>query len=281
MNKRIYTILAMLAIISFSAACSSAQPTNSPSGTNTAETSSAVTSTAEMNTSVTPSAFTGTVADLIALVNQYVNSGDITGNAENGLLAKLDTIQQKILNGQGAAAANEFGAFINEVQAQQGKKISTTAANAMITAAQQIIANTLTTIPVTGVTATVVPATVAASIASSTPGSGMPVTPMGNKAVHEAAWDLVANDVAKSVGFTTFSYDLYRLPANSAWLDTLAYYDAQAAAAGWGTMHSQASDIPSGHFAVWKLVTNGVANYLVVVQLDTLQGSYTLNIYGK
>lgn len=269
MIKRISTIIAMLAIINFSTACSSAQPANFPSGTNIAETSSAI----------TPPAFNGTVADLIALVNQYVNSGDITGNAESGLLAKLDTIQQKILNGQGAAAANEFGAFINEVQAQQGKKISTTAANAMITAAQQIIANTLTTIPVTGVTATVVPATVAASIASSTPGSV--VTPMGNKAVHEAAWDLVANDVAQSVGFTAFTYDLYKLPANSAWLDTLAYYDAQAAAAGWGTTHSQASDIPSGHFAVWKLITNGASDYFVVVQMDTPQGSYTLNIYGK
>jgi hypothetical protein len=94
------------------------------------------------------------VDQLIAMVNDYVTKGEITGNAENGLLAKLDTIKQKVMDGQNTPAANEMGAFVNQVQAQQGKKISDAAATALIAKADEITAGLLAVVPVTGVTET-------------------------------------------------------------------------------------------------------------------------------
>ncbi len=281
MIKKIYLFLGMMVIISLITSCNSVLTDNIPAGgINTLESSILATTTA-----VTSSDSTGNIDDLIALVNQYVNSDDIQGNAENGLLAKLDSIKQKIMNGQSDAAANELGAFINQVQAQQGKKISDKAANALIVLVQQTTAEILSGISVTFATATASSAQPTSSITQpSTPFTPVTVTtptPMGDKVEHEAQWDSIASSVAGLVGFNTFTYDLYKLPAKSAWQDTLAYYDAQAASAGWGSIHNQTGEIPGGNFAVWNIVNGGTTSYFVVVQVDSPQGSYTLNIMGE
>ena len=217
------------------------------------------------------------------MINQYVASGDITGNAEKGLLAKLDAIKQKILNGQFEAAANQFGALINEVQAQQGKKISAKAATTLIALVQQASAEIQSAVPAIAGTATSVIATLVSPTTPLATSASMPAAPMprGDKLQHQTQWDTIANSVAKLVGFTTFSYDLYKLPANTTWADTLAYYDTQAAAAGWGATHTQVGEIPDGHFAIWKMITGGTTSNFVVAQMDTTEGSFTLNLLGQ
>jgi len=281
MIKKIYFFLGMMVIISLITSCNSGLTDNiPPGGINTLESSILGTATA-----VKSSDSTGNIDDLIALVNQYVDSGDINGNAENGLLAKLDSIKQKLMNGQNDAAANELGAFINQVQAQQGKKISDKAANALIALVQQTTAEILSGISVAFATATASTAKPTSSTEQpSTPFTPVTVTtptPMGDKVQHQTQWDSIASSVAGLVGFSTFSYDLYKLPANSAWQDTLAYYDAQAAAAGWGATHNQTGEIPGGNFAVWNIVNGGTTSYFVVVQVDSPEGSFTLNMFGE
>jgi hypothetical protein len=226
MIKKIYLFLGMMVIISLITSCNSVLSDSiPPGGINTLESSISAKTTA-----VTSSDSTGNIDDLIALVNQYVDSGDIQGNAENGLLAKLDSIKQKIMNGQSDAAANELGAFINQVQAQQGKKISDKAANALIVLVEQITAEILSGISVTLATATASTAKPTSSITQPstkfTPVTVTTPTPMGDKVENQAQWDAIASNVAGLVGFSTFNYDLM-ISAKTAWTDTLAYYDAK------------------------------------------------------
>jgi hypothetical protein len=95
-------------------------------------------------------------------------------------------------------------------------------------------------------------------------------------------WDAIALQIVQSVGFSTFNYDLYKLPANTAWEDTLAYYKTQAAAAGWGDAPSQTNEMAGGHYAVWSVTnSDGTTNYYVVAQMNTSDGAYTLNIFGS
>ena len=263
--KKITTLSIMLMLTIFMAACGSVNTATekTPSGTGTA-----------MGTGTTghTTSPTGNVDELIAMVNDFVTSGEITGQAENGLLAKLTTIQQKVLNGQTEAAANEMGAFVNEVQAQLGKKISEPAATALIAKAQEVAAEIMAGIPVTG--GTVVPT--ASTVDTSKP------APLGNQLEHQMQWDLIAQQVVQSVGLNTFDYDLYQLPANSAWDDTLAYYQTEAAAAGWGDAPSQTNEMAGGHYAVWTMTgSDGTTNYFIVAQVDTPEGIYTLNITGN
>ena len=271
MMKKITILLTMLMLTIFMAACA---PTIQ-SGTHTPE----AVGTIETST-VGPSTTTGNVDELIAMVNNFVTSGDITGQAENGLLAKLKTIQQKVMNGQLDAAANEMGAFVNEVQAQLGKKISETAANALIAKAQAVAAELMAGVPVTGGEGTAVPVTPQPT-ASTTTSMSKP-TPMGDQLEHQAQWDAIALQVVQSVGFSTFSYDLFQLPANTTWEDTLAYYKTQAAAAGWGDAPSQTNEMAGGHYAVWSVTgSDGTTNYFIVAQVDTPNGTFTLNIMGS
>ena len=272
--KKITNLSVMLMLTIFIAACGSV-----PAGT---DTTPSVTATAM--TSETPSGMgtgtpgntspTGNVDELIAMVNDYVTSGEITGQAENGLLAKLTTIQQKVMNGQTEAAANEIGAFVNEVQAQLGKKIAEPAATALIAKAQQVAVEIMAGVPVTAGQGTVVPT--ASTLDISRP------APLGDQLEHQAQWDLIAQQVVQSVGLNTFDYDLYQLPANSAWDDTLAYYTTEAAAAGWGDAPSQTNEMASGHYAVWSVTgSDGTTNYFIVAQVDTPEGIFTLNIIGN
>ena len=266
--KKLTTLSIMLMLTIFMAACGSAANATekTPSGTESAMT----TKTPSGSTGNTSS--TGNVDELIAMVNDYVASGEITGQAEMGLLAKLTTIQEKVLNGQTEAAANEMGAFVNEVQAQLGKKIAEPAATALIAKAQAVAAEMLAGIPVTG--GTVVPT-------SSTVDTSKPA-PLGNQLEHQMQWDLIAQQVVQSVGLNTFDYDLYQLPADSAWDDTLAYYQTEAAAAGWGNAPSQTNEMAGGHYAVWTMTgSDGTTNYFIVAQVDSPEGIYTLNITGN
>ena len=268
--KKITTLLAMLMLTIFMAACGSAT-TATPAGTGTA--------TVLETTTAGSSASTGTVDELIVMVNDFVTSGDITGQAENGLLAKLETINQKLMKSQLNPAANEMGAFINEVQAQAGKKISEAAATALIGKAQEVAAGLMAGVPVTGGEGTAAPAPQATD---STLGNMSKPTPMGDKLEHQPQWDIVAFQVVQSVGFSTFNYDLFQLPAGTAWEDTLAYYETEAATAGWGDAPSQTNEMAGGHYAVWSVTgADGTTNYFIVAQVDTPDSAYTLNIFGN
>lgn len=252
----------MLALISFLAACGPTQFIATPF--------------VEINTAVPASISNASIGALIALVNQYVASGDITGNAENGLLVKLKAIQPEITAGQVDAAVNELNTFINEVQAQQGKMISAAAANTLIAKAQEVIAGMASSLP-----ATVAAITLQPTASSTLVGLKAPI-PMGTKLEHQSQSDNTVNQVAGTIGITNFTYDSYKLPAQTAWKETLAYYDAQAALSGWGATHTQTNEIPGGSYAIWTAATGETSSSFVVIQMDNAQeGSFTFNIIGK
>ena len=280
MIKKITTSLALLMLTIYMGACAPANSvTDEPSeGTGTAMTSETPSSMETVTAG--PVNTTGNIDELIAMVNDFVTSGEITGQAENGLLAKLETIQQKLMDGQIAPSVNEMGAFVNEVQAQAGKKISEPAATALIAKAQAVAAELMAGVPVTGGEGTAVPVT--SQPTDSTLGNISTPAPMGDKLEHQQQWDVIAQQVVQSVGFSTFDYDLYQLPANTTWEDTLAHYKTEAATAGWGDAPSQTNEMAGGHYAVWS-VTNadGTTNYFVVAQVDTADGTFTLNILGN
>lgn len=178
MNKKSYILVTVLVLASIITACGG--PLGSSVATQVSLTAMPIILTAQAtnaNTTAELNAANAAIAALIALVNRYVASGDITGNAENGLLAKLDGIQDKVTRGDTAPAANQMEAFINEVEAQRGKKITVAAANDLIAKAQVIIAMlrspaalvpvaTSTSIPAS--TATLVPVATSTSVPAST-----------------------------------------------------------------------------------------------------------------
>jgi|SRR5687767_1177460 hypothetical protein len=128
-------------------------------------------------------------------------------------------------------------------------------------------------IPVTGETAT--------PDINASPSSGVQTpAPMGQKLESQAQWDVVALELAQAAGFTTVESELYQLPSNTSWDSTLAYYQAQAAAAGWGDAPAQTNEIAGGHSAVWNVTIDGTTHYFVVAQLDSAEGSFTVNLFG-
>ena len=80
---------------------------------------------------------------LLEDLSDYIISLGLEGiGSGRGLLAKLETAIEKLSDEtveNDAAAVNSLQAFINSVEAQSGKKISEDDADALITAAQQII----------------------------------------------------------------------------------------------------------------------------------------------
>jgi len=83
-----------------------------------------------------------TAQSIIDDVNQFQDSGDITKHGiANSLIAKLNAAAAARSRGNCATAANIYGAFINEINAQTGKSISATAAAIMIADANYLIAN--------------------------------------------------------------------------------------------------------------------------------------------
>jgi hypothetical protein len=75
----------------------------------------------------------------VDLISQVEELG-LPKGAENSLVSKLENALDSIGKGQTKAAVNKLEAFINEVEAQQGKKIPQSDADALIAAAQYIIA---------------------------------------------------------------------------------------------------------------------------------------------
>jgi len=65
------------------------------------------------------------------LIAEVTDEGLPHGTA-NSLLAKLDNAQRKVAAGKLAAACGSLGAYINEVQAQSGKKLETEYADALV-----------------------------------------------------------------------------------------------------------------------------------------------------
>lgn len=278
MIKKITALFAMLMLTIFMAACGPSGPLSTATAGALGAATAVIPSGTEVMSAVEtvaagPVVSTINVDELTAMVNDFVNSGDITGQAENGLLAKLETIQQKLLNGQLEAASNEMGAFVNEVQAQMGKKISDPAATALIAKAQEVAAELLAGVPVTGEGGTVIPV--------APENMSLPV-PLGDQLEHQVQWDAVAREVAESAGVSTFSYELFQLPVNSSWEETLAYYQTQAAEAGWGDGPRQTNEMAGGHYAVWSVTgSDGVVRYFIVAQADAPDGTFTVNIFGK
>jgi FIMAH domain-containing protein len=275
--KKIITILVLWMLTMYMAACAAATPstTKTPSIIGTAIISETPLSMETVTTG--PSVSAGNVDELIAMVNKYVTSGDITGQAENGLLAKLESINQKLMNGHIDPASNEMGAFVNEVHAQVGKKISEAAATALITKAQAVAAEFVASVPVTG------GETVAHATSRPTDSTlGNKPTPLGTQVDHQAQWDALTAQVVQAVGLTAFNYDLYQLPANTSWEDTLAYYRTAVAAAGWGDAPSQMNEMSGEHYAVWSVTgSDGTTNYFIVARAEANDNTFTLNIFGS
>jgi len=141
LKKKSCILVMVIVIASIITACGG--PLGSSVATQASLTAMPIVATAQAtnaNTAAELNTANAAIAALIALVNKYVANGDITGNAENGLLAKLDGIQDKVTRGDTTPAANQLEAFINEVEAQRGKKITVAAANDLIAKAQAIIA---------------------------------------------------------------------------------------------------------------------------------------------
>ena len=78
---------------------------------------------------------TGAISDLIT----YVKNLGLPKGIENSLVSKLTNAIKSLLSGNIKLAANKLKAFINEVQAQKGKKITSLHASYMIQHAQAII----------------------------------------------------------------------------------------------------------------------------------------------
>jgi hypothetical protein len=83
-----------------------------------------------------PSA-TPTLADLAGAVTGL----DLPKGLENALTAKVDTATAALERGQDNAAVNNLEAFINQVEAQSGKKIDEADAQILIDLANRIIAD--------------------------------------------------------------------------------------------------------------------------------------------
>jgi hypothetical protein len=147
-----------------------------------------------------------------------------------------------------------------------------------VTSTNTVVVETITAtseIPITGETATSTPEV------NASPSMGIqPPPPMGQKLESQAQWDIVALQIAQAAGFSTFESELYQLPDNTSWESTLAYYQAQSTAAGWGDAPTQTNEIAGGHSAVWSVTMDGTTNYFVVAQLDSAEGSFTINIFG-
>ncbi|MBI4691140.1 MAG: hypothetical protein HY754_12895 [Nitrospirae bacterium] len=79
---------------------------------------------------------------MLDLINNYLNSGDIDNSGiANSLISLLNNALDAKNSGNDQASDNLMQAFINEVEAQSGKHISTSAADILINTANYIINN--------------------------------------------------------------------------------------------------------------------------------------------
>ena len=78
---------------------------------------------------------TEAISNLIANIESLA----LPSGQENALLAKLNVALDSLASGRDNAAVNQLGAFINQVEAQRGKKISDADVDALISAVVTII----------------------------------------------------------------------------------------------------------------------------------------------
>lgn len=78
------------------------------------------------------SGLTSTPPPSIDHLTQEVTDENLPHGTANSLLAKLDNAQRKVAARNVAAACGSLGAYINEVQAQTGKKLETEYADALV-----------------------------------------------------------------------------------------------------------------------------------------------------
>ncbi len=71
----------------------------------------------------------------------YVEALNLPGGIENSLVSKLESAIKSLDRGKVKPAVNQLNAFINEINAQRGKKITDPQADDLIATAQGIIDN--------------------------------------------------------------------------------------------------------------------------------------------
>lgn len=85
------------------------------------------------------------IEDLICAKHRLYDMGQIYGSGAQGIVksldAKLEAAQRAQARGQNPVAVNKLNAFIQEVEAQTGKHITSQAAAILIRAAQYVITN--------------------------------------------------------------------------------------------------------------------------------------------
>jgi 2',3'-cyclic-nucleotide 2'-phosphodiesterase (5'-nucleotidase family) len=83
-----------------------------------------------------------TMDSLISSLEEYYESGDISNDGVyNSLLKKLEGVESALTNDHPKQAANRLNAFVNELQAQSGKKVSTEVAEALIADVEWFLEN--------------------------------------------------------------------------------------------------------------------------------------------
>jgi len=82
-----------------------------------------------------------TTADACRDLITQVKSANLPEGTENSLISKIDAAVKALDKGNPNPAKNQIEAFINEVKAQQGKKIPANSADPLIRSAQRIISN--------------------------------------------------------------------------------------------------------------------------------------------
>jgi len=78
---------------------------------------------------------------IIGDVKYFASIGAITKDEPNSLIRKLNAAKAYRAAGDCKDAAGSYQAFINEVMAQTGKKVTKSAANVLIADAQYLIAH--------------------------------------------------------------------------------------------------------------------------------------------
>ncbi len=81
-----------------------------------------------------------TPEELIGLLVETVEGLGLPGDLENALVRKLENTLASFERGNTAAAVNKLGAFVNQVEAQSGKKIPAAAAAELTAAAAALVA---------------------------------------------------------------------------------------------------------------------------------------------
>src|SRR5262249_1807276 len=87
---------------------------------------------------VTVTGAPGQLSALIALINGWVSSGALDKGTGNSLVAKLQATNQALSAGNTSQACSTLQAFLNEVNAQSGKHLTSAQAQQLLSAAGRI-----------------------------------------------------------------------------------------------------------------------------------------------